>query len=254
MLTVLAGSHLWAVSAPVKLRLLGGRPVVDGVFLNESGPYRFLLDTGAQTNQVDEAIARKMGLAATFRVDMETASGVTHVAGGHLAEVRLGSARAADQEFLFTTLDGVHALSSDIQGVLGQEFLSHFDYRLDFHAKTLDFDAPAAAGAQIPTERLNGRIVLASSLGRLVLDSGSDTLVLFHASAKGSVSAGIRTAAGFAPVRSVSGLRVRIGDRDYKPAQSVVISQPETPEDGLLPTSLFKAVYVSNSSSYAVFE
>src|SRR5579872_6673730 len=94
----------------IRLRLMGGRPVVDDVFLNGQGPFRFLVDTGAQTNQIEAPIARKLGLAPTFRVEMVTAAGTVPVAGGRVPEVSLGSATATNQEFLFTTLDGIHTL------------------------------------------------------------------------------------------------------------------------------------------------
>jgi hypothetical protein len=56
----------------VKLEILGGRPVVSRVFLNGQGPFRFLLDTGAQSNQVETSLARKLGLTASFQVALDT--------------------------------------------------------------------------------------------------------------------------------------------------------------------------------------
>jgi hypothetical protein len=254
-MAVLAAGPLLANSdSGLKLRVLGGRPVVDGVMVNGNGPYRFLIDTGAETNQLDRRIAAKIGLTPTFQVELATAAGVARVGGGKQSEIALGSAHAANQELLFTSLDGVHALSSDIQGVLGQEFLSHFDYRLDLKAKTIDFNPADPSGAHIPTARIAGRLAIETSLGRLVLDSGSDTLVLFHSAGKGSAVTGIRTASGFAAVEAVSGLRVRIGDRDYRPGQSAVVPQPGAAEDGLMPASLFQSVYVSNSQNYVILQ
>ena len=66
----------------VKLHMLMGRPVVDGVFLNGQGPFRFLFDTGAQSNQVQASIARKLGLTPIFQTKMDTVSGAIYVAGG----------------------------------------------------------------------------------------------------------------------------------------------------------------------------
>jgi hypothetical protein len=253
MLVLVAGSQLLAADG-LKLQVLGGRPVVGRVFINGNGPYRFLLDTGAQSNQIDAVLAGKIGLTPAFRVDLETAAGAIRVAGARVDDIALGSARVGNQEFLFTTLEGIHAISRDIQGVLGQEFLSRFDYRLDLHARTLDFDAPSPSGDRIPTERVSGRPTIVTNLGRLVLDSGSDTLVLFHSIGKGPASAGIRTASGFAAAVSTPGLRLRIGGRDYEPGQVAIISRPEAAEDGLMPLSLFKAVHISNSQSYIVLE
>ena len=40
------------VQPTLKLQVIAGRPVVDGVYLNGQGPYRFLLDTGTQVNML----------------------------------------------------------------------------------------------------------------------------------------------------------------------------------------------------------
>src|SRR5579862_8304020 len=52
----------------VKLQVREGRPIVDGVYVNGHGPYRFLLDTGANVNLIETGLARKIGMNATFQV------------------------------------------------------------------------------------------------------------------------------------------------------------------------------------------
>src|SRR5271163_10492 len=61
-------------STSLKLNILDGRPSVSNVFLNGRGPYRFLLDTGAQSNQIDTAVAEELAVTATFRTDFVTAA------------------------------------------------------------------------------------------------------------------------------------------------------------------------------------
>src|SRR5262249_12723167 len=87
-------------SSPTRLSVIRGFPIATSVYLNGQGPYRFLLDTGAETNQMDVGLARKLGIAPSFRVDLDTAAGTTQVAGAWVAEVGLGTAHASDQEFL----------------------------------------------------------------------------------------------------------------------------------------------------------
>jgi hypothetical protein len=130
----------------VKLKIIQGLPVVNGVYLNAHGSYRFLLDTGGQTNQLEAGLARKPRLAATRQLDLHTPSGPSQVPGGKVSKVSLGPVEAADQELIFTNLDGLHALSPDIHGILGQEFLAHFDYTLDFQNHVLTFGDPPVAG------------------------------------------------------------------------------------------------------------
>lgn len=238
----------------VKLHMMMGRPVVEGVFLNGQGPLRFLLDTGAQSNQVEASIARKLGLTPTFQTKMDTVSGTIHVAGGRIAEVSLGSARASNQEFLFTAMDGVHALSAQIQGVLGQEFLARFDYLIDFANHRVVFGAGVPeAGRRVDFERIDGRPAIETSEGKLVLDSGTDTAILFRASSS-EPNSRLRTATGPASVSTVHRLSVRIAGREYHPANAASIPRASLGEDGELPASLFHAIFFSNSGRYAILD
>ena len=241
------------------LNTLSGIPVVDGVFLNGNGPYRFLLDTGAQTNQVDASIARKLGLTQAFQVAMVTTAGTIHVAGGRVAEVSLGSATASNQEFLFTTLDGAHAISREIQGVFGEQFLAHFDYLLDFAHHRLVFGEPAPEGGnRVGFVTINGCPAIETSEGKLTLDSGANLLVLYRtASAKtaGPEGPSIRTAAGTASVLPIQGLRLRIAGREYHPASAAAsMRRALLGDDGILPASLFHAVFVSNLGKYVILD
>jgi hypothetical protein len=247
-----------APSTPIKLSILGGCPVVHQVFLNGQGPYRFLLDTGAQTNQVEAGLARKLGLTATFQVDLDTAAGSSRVAGGRVGRVTLGSAEATNQEFLFTSLDGLHVLSPDIRGILGQEFLAHFDYTLDFHNRQMRFGDSPSSGIRVPVRLIDGRMAVATSQGELVLDSGTDTLILFRSSSQ-SAAAQIRTASNLVESVAVRRAReLRIGDHLYHPANAVFCapcsSGRSTREDGLLPASLFHAIFISNSGGYVLLD
>jgi hypothetical protein len=249
-----------AVSQPVrptlKLKIMDGRPVVDGVFLNGQGPYRFLLDTGSQTNQLESGLARKLGLTGTFKVDLYTPSGPSIVQGGHVDKVTLGPVDAAGQEFLFTGCDGLHALSQDIRGILGQEFLAHFDYTLDLQHHQLMFRDPPALGSRIKVRLIYGRMAIPTSQGDLVLDSGANTLFLFRESSRPTTSTvQVRSASGLIAAASVqSAPELHIGDRVYRPASAEFHAVPAAEEAGLLPVNLFHAIFICNSEGYVVFD
>jgi hypothetical protein len=239
----------------IRLITLSGIPVVEGVYLNGYGPYRFLLDTGAQTNQVEAAVARKIGLVPAFQVEMATATGTTHVAGGRVVKISLGSAAASDQEILFTTLDGAHALSGDIRGVLGQEFLAHFDYLLDFARHRLVFgEAAPEGGTRVSFETIDGRPAIQTSEGKLVLDSGTNSTILYRSSQSGPDGPIIHTASGTASVSRIQNLRLRIAGHEYRSANAASIPGTLHSGDGLLPASLFHSVFVSNSGKYAILD
>src|SRR5262245_39787837 len=69
-------------SRPIKLETRDGRPVIDEVFINDRGPYRFLIDTGATFNHIDRRLAEAAGLTPMFQTKLVSAPGVT-VTSGH---------------------------------------------------------------------------------------------------------------------------------------------------------------------------
>jgi hypothetical protein len=138
---------------------------------------------------------------------------------------RLG---AEAQQFLFIPLETIH-ITPDIQGVLGQEFLSRFDYTLDLRGKRLEFGKQDRNGTRAKFKMINAEPVVSTSLGDLILDSGARQLVPFgvHPNIGYGLTGELRTATGSQQIGMVV---------------------------GLLPLSLFKAIYFCNSQSYVVFE
>jgi len=240
------------------LRVQEDRPIVDGVFVNGHGPYRFLMDTGTNVNLIDVNLARKIGMNATFEVDLALASGKTPAAGSDGNEVVLDTAKADRQEFLYSGLEAIHNFSPDIQGILGQWFLSQFDYTLDLRGKRLEFGKQQGPnGTRVPLRMINGRLAVATSLGDLILDSGASRLVLFGAEPDIGLGGNRewRTEAGSQEVGMVSGKSLGIEGRTIWRGNAVAIpNRSEAGVDGLLPLSLFKAIYVCNSDGYIIFE
>jgi hypothetical protein len=240
--------------ANIPLKVITGKAVVDGVYLNGHGPYRFLLDTGSQSNHVDSSLARKLGLAATLQFDLQTPSGGSPVRGGRVSKVTLGQAEANDQEFLFTRFDDLSNLPSDIRGILGQEFLAHFDYILDFQHHRLMFGDASAKGEHTGFRRIFGRMAVSTSLGDLILDSGAEMLFLFRESTRAASAQVIGASGARVDVSYETAPEIRIGDRRYRPAEAEYHPVPAAEEAGLLPANLFHAIFICNSKQYVVFD
>lgn len=238
----------------IQLKMIAGKPVVDGVFLDGHGPYRFLLDTGSQTNQVESRLASKLGLAATLELGFRTPAGTSLSRGGRVGKVNLGWMEALDQEFLFTSLDSPSIWPEGTQGIFGQEFLAHFDYTLDFqHHRLIVGDLPAD-GVPTKVRLIFGRMAVSTSLGELVLDTGTETLFLFRepsrpATAQVTSASGMRVPVSFEPAP-----KLRIGDRLYRPGNAVFHAVPNAEEAGLLPANIFHAIFICNSRQYVVFD
>lgn len=239
------------------LRVQEGRPIVDGVFVNGHGPYRFLVDTGTNVNLIETNLARSIGLKATSQVDLASVGVKTSVLQSDDNQVVLDTARAEGQRFLFSPLEAVRNFSPDIRGVLGQWFLSQFDYTLDLRGKRLEFLKQDLGGTHVPVRMVNGRLALSTNLGEMILDSGAAWSVLFGVQPdKGlGVAREFQTITGSLQIGVVSVKALVIEGRTVWRGDALAIpNRPEPGVDGLMPISLFKTVYVCNSEGYVVFK
>jgi hypothetical protein len=203
----------------------------DEVFIDGHGPYRFLFDTGAETNQIEASPARHLGLKADFRTELDAIAGCSRVAAGQVGKTALGPLESFGQVFLFTGLEGVHA--PEIRGILGQEFLSRFDYTLDFHNRRIVFAEPSHGTEDfVPPDRApDGHPDQPGPTRPRLRNRRSDPLPP-------------RPQQGSEPPRRRRPLSV----------STVAFAQPNGRKDGLLPATLFRSIYISNSQSYIIPE
>ncbi|HEV3329629.1 MAG TPA: retropepsin-like aspartic protease [Bryobacteraceae bacterium] len=229
---------------------------MDGVYVNGHGPYRFLVDTGTNVNLIETGLARKIGMNATFKVDFASAAGKTQMSGSDDNEVTLDPAKADAQKFFFSGLESIHNLNPDVQGVLGQWFLSRFDYSIDLRGKRLEFGKQERNGTRVKFAMLNGRMLVPSSLGNLVLDSGASRLVLFGVESDGGVDnrGRVRTLTGSQAIGTASRKLVIEARNIWRGDAVTMQSRTEPGVAGLLPLGLFKVTYVCNSEGYVIFE
>ncbi|HEU5020345.1 MAG TPA: retropepsin-like aspartic protease [Bryobacteraceae bacterium] len=250
----LLGIAACPLAGAVKLSIRDGRPFVKGVFVNGHGPYRFLIDTGANMNVIESDLAQKIGMSATFEDVVESALGKSSMPGSDGNTIGLGHVRAENQRFQFSTLDTLHTVWPDVKGILGQAFLSCFDYRLDLQHKKLEFGKQEPAGKRTPFRLLEGRTTLSTSLGNLVVDSGAGRLLLFGVTPEDGGQMPMLTMTGSRKVGTVS-RQLLIEGRDIWRGDALALpGQPERGIAGLMPISFFKSVYICNSEGYVVLE
>lgn len=252
MLAVLVSG---STQAAVKMRMVLGRPVVQGVYVNGHGPYAFLLDTGTTANHLDQKLAQSIGLKATFRSELVSSAGSVYTPGTDGVEVALDSVSAQNQRFLFAGGDVLHKFAPDIQGILGQAFLSHFDYLVDMRGKRIEFGAgePTSSAVRAPLHTSEARPMVPTNLGALVLDSGTRWVTLFGV-ASARVTGEMTTLAGSLKLGTVSRKLLIEGHTFWTGSALAVPQSAEAGAEGLLPVSLFKSVYFSNSSGFVGFE
>ena len=244
-----------SAAAAVRIHIVEGHPVVDGVYVNGHGPYHFLVDTGTTQNHLDAALAKSIGLQPTFRAELITSSGVTLAPGADGVTLSLDSLNATGQTMLFAGLGAVHQAHPDVQGILGQAFLSHFDYLLDMRGKRIEFGSqqPLRKRTRVRFETVTGRPMVPTSLGAMLLDSGANWLTLFGVKAAPATRE-MLTLTGSIRVGMVES-RLSIEGRTFWRGEAVAVAhESDSGAAGLLPVSLFKTVYVSNSERYVVFD
>ena len=239
--------------------------VTAAVHVDGRGPFRFLVDTGAQSTMIQASLASELKLQPEFRVELVTVNGTRLTPGAKLRTLRLGATVLPELEVLFHDLTEARRLDPAIRGVLGANALAHFDYSLTPRTGRLDTGTTRPlAGEVIPFSVVDGRITVQARMGRedlaLALDSGASHMVLFR-----TPEAMAKTHAITTTVSTMDGARnvvptvwtadmtfagrLRIG---MQPA--AIVGQDEAKVEGLLPASLFKKIFVDHARRELVVE
>jgi predicted aspartyl protease len=268
------GSRVVLAEGTVRMRLLGGRLIVVPVYLNDQGPFDFLLDTGTTSTILTPELAARLGLRPVDRVTLITVGGARDVPRTRLHKLAMGGAALADVEALVSGLEQVRKLDPRVRGVLGQNFFERFNYTLDYDSRTVEFRGAGGAppsGERIPFVVNEGRLIVGASSGanapralRLVLDAAATDLVIFD-DLGGSLAlsfpvrsaALLLTEAGSSEARLARLGLLRVGDSRLKDVPVALLPGPTgrgaRAEDGLLPTNLFSAIYFDHGDRYVIF-
>jgi hypothetical protein len=281
--TLSAETRCPANVASLPFRTVNRHQMIVPVSINHAGPFSFLLDTGTQMTMVSPALAAALHLETTGKAEVV---GVGMQAAASFAQVSLveaGSHSVANQKMLVYDLANLPATGLNIQGVLGEDFLEHFDMLIDNGHSLLCLDDSAAMrtevkGSRIPLQtqsadgsQLAGSLIVVARLSdgmrpvRLKLDSGSNVPLLYNtsecmawgvfrgASLHGGSDAAQKIFMALPPQE------VRIGSAELGnvPFITLVRVQKNTHTsefDGLLTMGLFMRVFIDHADHYAVLE
>lgn len=189
--------------ASVPLRFLNGYKMVVPVSIDHLGPYEFLLDTGTQTTTVDPSLVVQLGLTTQGSAEIAGPGFQSSASSVHFDLLEAGSHSVANLTALVYDLQSLRSSGLIIQGVLGEDFLQHFDVLIDNAHSLLCLDDSAAmrervTGSHIalltPAAQTPGNTAVPRSLivetrladverpVRLWLDSGTNVSFLFNPS------------------------------------------------------------------------
>jgi predicted aspartyl protease len=242
------------------------------VFIGGRGPYRFLLDTGSSHTVISQTLATTLAASPVAKAPLGTSVGSILAPVVRLTDVAVGSAQV--ESLLATSLppDAAGILNDRLSGVLGQDFLSQFDYTLDYRASRLSWrdERQVEKGVRLMLEPSNGRFLVqlpqerCHCAVRLVPDSGATAIVLFagrqadRLRVDAAVTAmRVSTLSGDGTASSVIVRALLVGPATLRdvPAARVVLPEHTTEEgDGLLPLSLFARVSFHHHEGYMVVQ
>jgi predicted aspartyl protease len=259
--------------AEVRLSSTVHGEVVIPVFIGGEGPYRFLLDTGSSHTAISQRVATALRAVPVAKAPIATSVGSILTLVVRLPGVAVGSAHV--ESLLATALPPSAAswLGNGISGVLGQDFLSQFDYTLDYRASRLSWndEGRIEGGVRLALELSHGRFLVQLPQNercgcplRLVPDTGAKSVVLFAGSKAdrlpldGAItSMRVETLAGNGTARRVTIKELLVAPvtlRDLPAARVVLPDGTLEDGDGLLPLSLFARVSFRHREGYMVVQ
>ncbi len=192
-------ASLWMLVAPCSSILAGtaplgdwyGKPIVDVTIAGE-GPFRFILDSGADVTVIDHALAARFNFKELGETEIGSPIGGTVPATRlRLDDLRIGSIEIGSVEALEIDLAGLVGVGDAPVGVLSTaEFGTRsltFDFAED-RLSVIDEPLPPANGADVfdfcmPSGKPSLQVQVGGRPHCVVLDTGSPTVLALPLSA-----------------------------------------------------------------------
>jgi hypothetical protein len=279
-----AETHCPGNAASVPLRFVNRHQIVLAVSINHSGPYNFLMDTGMQVTTVAPSLAAELHLEPRGAAVVAGVGSLQSASYAQLDLLEVGSQSVANQKALVYDLRGLYSFDLHIQGVLGEDFLDHFDVLIDNAHRLLCLDSSSAMRADVrgphtalvtPAEVadrsvLPSLIIVEARLSdgtrpvRLMLDSGANGAILFNSSEY--LDAPQR---GYLQGTGVDGRQlifsalppqhVKIGSLELSGVPFVALPGTQTDSrakgfDGVLTLGLFERIFICHADHFVVLE
>jgi len=268
----------------VPLGLVNGYQMIVAVSLNHSVPHDFLLDTGTQFSIIDPSLATELHVKAQGSIPVEGTGFQSTASSVHLDYLAIGAHGVANLEAVVYNLQNLRSHDPNVRGILGEDFLQHFDMLIDNAHSQLCLDDSGAMRTNVKGSHIalavssetddvppNSLIVAAHLSGatrpiRLKIDSGANAPLLYNAvrymavgSFRGSSLHGSGTDGKRQSFVTLPSQEVRIGhvQLSHLPFFTLADAQKTASPsdfDGLLNTGLFQRVFICHAEHFAVFE
>jgi predicted aspartyl protease len=103
--------------------------VVVPVSINGAGPFNFLLDTGATNSDIDRGLADQLSLPGVGEHEVTGLQGKMFLSIVHAQSISVAGRTVRDLNL--NVLSKTNGLPSKVSGILGEDFLGHFDLLID---------------------------------------------------------------------------------------------------------------------------
>jgi hypothetical protein len=268
-------------------RVVAGALLVIPVMINQTGPFDFVVDTGSQLNVIDPPLAAQLNLKSQGTVGLVTTAAYSQASVGILDSLQAGSQMVLKPLVVVHDLGSIQAVDPRIRGVLGENFIAHFDLLIDYGHRVLCLDdakllqkglrgeriplvPPKHPGTDLPfSQRLVVSVNLSNTGTRpilLQLDSGSDGSMLYagkrelkqsllkYAKLQGPEVSDARRAFAVLPPQDMMLGNHMVRTISFVTPANGSQNVPDLEEDGILATVLFQRVFVSHSDRFVIFD
>ena len=274
--------------APVQYHSLPHSHIGISAMVNGAGPFEFMVDTGAQITVVDPALAQELKLETAGSLNIVTVARHVEAALVSAEVITVGTVSVHGIRMAVEDLGQIQSDYRGLRGILGNNFLSRFDLLIDNSRRTLCFDdsrrmQQSLRGERVPilsadaanSSSASAEAILVSAHlpddGKqgsvLRLDSGSNVPLLyvdhqatgkmrFQPSPVGGSTIGSKAqfVYTYTPERNV-----RFGtQKEMQIAFATPVGNShlysKTGEDGVLPTMLFKKVFISAADHFVMLD
>jgi predicted aspartyl protease len=239
------------------------------VVIDGHGPFTFLLDTGSSHTVVGSELAERLALPAVAQARVLTTAGAQMGLVVRVGRLSIGGASVENLMPSVVSIAGLRQIEKGVDGVIGLDFLSAFNYTVDYRRKRLRFTAEHEdEQVRMPLVRAGERslVQLPGDVGRgpvlMVPDSGSEGFVLFERNGRTAVTVdygdqlvGVSGLASRRTGRAAMLRELNVGGVTLRNQPAVVLERegPGTVEgDGLMPLHQFSSVSFNNSEGYMV--
>jgi Aspartyl protease len=267
--------------ASLTLRLVQGSLIIVPVEINHSGPYDFLVDTGAQITTVDSSLAVNLGLKAHGTTGIGGVATFARYASANVDQLQAGTHIIPNSLVVIQDLTQLKEADPRIRGILGDNFLEHFDILIDNRLHLLCLDdshtlalairgehvalvEPRGTQDDLPFTRpmiVSARLSAAKAAPMLLrLDSGSNAPVVYETCPQtrnmSRTSVLRRVVNGVDQAFAVFAAQdLEVGTKYVRQVPFVVPMNsvgdgPPPREDGILPTMAFQRVFISSAGRY----